>query len=194
MEYYGADFQFNAESVDSSDEDEETKAFKAKKAAARAKIIPELNELGLYAHSIKPTNDSWLRGKLKEPLNPLVNLSESALNELATKTSTREEVIKFNSTNLMRVYPKGTRINSYNLNPVIFWNLGAHVCALNWQTFDASMQLNEALFAGSDGYVLKPSYLVGAGGEEPKGKLKIKLEIAGGTDLPCPKGREDDIK
>ncbi len=96
----------------------------------------------------------------------------------------------------MRVYPKGTRISSKNLNPVPFWGVGAQVCALNWQTFDHSIQLNEALFSGSDGYVLKPPGLrIGGDGNTSLGRRKIKLHIAGATDLPIPSGREaEDIR
>lgn len=74
------------------------------------------------------------------------------------------------------------------------WGVGAQVCALNWQTFDAAMQINEALFASTDGWVLKPSYLRREGGERPSGRTELTLEIAGATDLAVPEGREKDIK
>lgn len=56
----------------------------------------------------------------------------------------------------MRVYPRGSRIASSNLVPLAFWAVGAHVCALNGQTFGASNQLNDALFRGLRGFILKP--------------------------------------
>ena len=97
----------------------------------------------------------------------------------------------------MRVYPKGTRISSRNLKPVPYWGIGAQICALNWQTFGASAQLNEALFSGSDGYVLKPAALrAGGTGHLNMGeKVKLRLHIGGATDVPLPKDRRaDDIK
>jgi phosphatidylinositol phospholipase C delta len=86
----------------------------------------------------------------------------------------------------MRVYPKGTRISSKNLNPVPFWGVGAQVCALNWQTFGAWMQVNDALFAGSDGYVLKPAAIrEGGSGNLNTGRTrKLRLHVAGATDVP----------
>lgn len=35
---------------------------------------------------------------------------------------------------LSRVYPKGQRIDSSNYNPIPFWNVGAQIVALNYQT------------------------------------------------------------
>jgi phosphatidylinositol phospholipase C delta len=80
------------------------------------------------------------------------------------------------------------------LNPVPLWGIGAHITALNWQTFDASMQLNEALFSGSDGYILKPAPLRadGDGKLTTGGKKKLLLHIAGASDVPIPEGREKD--
>lgn len=109
------------------------------------------------------------------------------------------KIATHNAHHLMRVYPKGTRISSRNLNPVPFWSLGAQICALNWQTFDASMQLNEALFAGTDGYVLKPAALRagGSGVLNPRDgkKRRLKLRIVGASNIPVPSGREGgDVK
>jgi len=94
----------------------------------------------------------------------------------------------------MRVFPKGTRISSKNLKPVPFWGIGAQICALNWQTFGASLQINEALFSGSDGFVLKPAALrAGGSGKLSTGvKKRLTLHIAGATDLPLPHGRDED--
>ena len=59
----------------------------------------------------------------------------------------------------MRVYPSQTRVSSNNFNPLAFWRKGVQMAALNWQTFDLGMQLNQAMFDGGtdqSGYVLKP--------------------------------------
>jgi phosphatidylinositol phospholipase C delta len=167
-----------------------------KKECPQGIIIPELAELGVYAQSVKPSNNSWYESQLEHrPHNHLINVSESGLAPLMVHSS--PEISKHNSRHLMRVYPKGIRISSRNLNPVPFWGVGAQICALNWQTFDASMQLNEALFAGTDGYVLKPAALrAGGSGVLDSGKkLKLQLRIAGASNLPLPKGRDaDEIK
>jgi hypothetical protein len=56
----------------------------------------------------------------------------------------------------MRTYPSGLRVNSSNLDPTVFWRKGIQIVALNWQNWDEGMMLNEAMFAGTSGYVLKP--------------------------------------
>lgn len=100
----------------------------------------------------------------------------------------------------MRVFPKGTRITSKNMKPVPFWGLGAHICALNWQSFGLPLQLNEALFAGTDGYVLKPASLRagGDGSMMANGgrKRRLRLHVAGATDVPLPneKSEVSDIR
>lgn len=177
------------------DDDEEEKKTKEKRNEAKVPIIPELCALGVYAQSVKPTNDSWYTSTLTNgPHDHLINISETGLLDLLPKQAAL--IKKHNAEHLMRVYPKGTRISSKNLNPVPFWGVGAQVCALNWQTFDHSVQLNEALFSDSDGYVLKPPGLrIGGDGNTSLGRRKLKLHIAGATDLPLPKGREaDDIR
>ena len=181
------------EEKDPDQDDEEELKNKAKRnEAKKAGIIPQLCALGVYAQSVKPTNDSWYTSTLTNgPHDHLINISETGLLELLPKHAAA--IKKHNAEHLMRVYPKGTRISSKNLNPVPFWGVGAQVCALNWQTFDHSLQLNEALFSGSDGYVLKPPGLrMGGDGNTSLGKHRLKLHIAGATDLPLPKGREAD--
>lgn len=167
-----------------------------KKTTNAGMIVPELAELGVYAQSVKPVNNSWFEGNLEHaPHHHLINVSESGLKEHLPANSSK--IARHNAHHLMRVFPKGTRISSKNLRPVPFWGIGAQICAMNWQTFGASMQLNEALFAGSGGYVLKPAALrAGGDGNLNTGRRrKLRLHVAGATDLNVPKDREtDDIK
>lgn len=196
--YFGEDLKEEEENdlEGDEDEDEQTKQDrkeyeKKKKEAPKVGIIPELAEIGVYAQSVKPRDQSWLEGELKGgPHDHLINVSEAGLGGLMAKFS--DKIGKHNAEHLMRVFPKGTRVSSQNLNPVPFWGVGAQICALNWQTFDASMQLNEALFAGTDGYVLKPSALrAGGNGKLGSGKKrKLQLHVAGATDIPIPEGRK----
>jgi phosphatidylinositol phospholipase C, delta len=60
---------------------------------------------------------------------------------------------------MIRVYPFGLRVSSSNQEPAVFWRNGAQLVALNYQKFDLGMMQNEALFLGSQGMVLKPSYI-----------------------------------
>ena len=47
---------------------------------------------------------------------------------------------------LSRVYPKGSRVDSSNYDPQPMWNAGSQMVALNFQTADKPMQLNEGKF------------------------------------------------
>ncbi|ETN76434.1 Phosphatidylinositol-specific phospholipase C, Y domain protein [Necator americanus] len=71
-------------------------------------------------------------------------------------------LITFNIRQLSRVYPHGSRITSANYNPVPMWNASCHMVALNYQTGDKPMQLNQGKFMGNGrcGYVLKPEYML----------------------------------
>jgi phosphatidylinositol phospholipase C delta len=184
----------------SADEGEEEKQARldyeeAKKATSAGGIIPELAELGVYAQSVKPVNNSWFEDELDNaPHHQLINVSESGLQDHLP--SNGPKIAKHNAHHLMRVYPKGTRISSRNLQPVPFWGIGAQICALNWQTFGASSQINEALFSGSDGYVLKPAALrAGGNGRLGNGRRKkLRLHVAGATDIPLKDRDPEGIK
>ncbi|KAF4818361.1 1-phosphatidylinositol 4,5-bisphosphate phosphodiesterase 1 [Colletotrichum fructicola] len=196
------EYHFPGEPDDSSsssdDEDEEERknheAYKAKKKAApKTLIVPELEALGVYAQSVKPVDNSWYEDILKDgPHHHLINVSESGLASHMPEAS--DKISRHNAQHLMRVFPKGTRISSKNLHPVPFWGIGAQICALNWQTFGASMQLNEALFSGSEGFILKPAALRagGSGHLDSGGKKKLRLHVGGATDVPIPSKRDDD--
>lgn len=191
VEYYASDA--DAERKMKEDEaraQQEGGGSELKKDMSKVKIVPELAALGVYAQSMKPTDDSWLKGPIKEPTNPLLNIGEKPLLDILEKD--RSPVVRHNSTALMRVYPLGTRVTSSNLNPVPFWGVGSHVCALNCQTFDHAMQLQEAMFDGTYGWALKPAYLRKEGGPRPTGTTRLRLEVVGGTDLPVPEGRDAD--
>jgi phosphatidylinositol phospholipase C, delta len=183
----------------SSGEDEAEKGdreeYEARKKAAKNEIIPELAELGVYAQSVKPVDNAWYedaKSKDAPPHHRLINISEVGLSALMPQNN--QKIAVANSTHLMRVFPKGTRITSKNLRPVPYWGIGAQICALNWQTFGAGLQLNEALFSGTDGYVLKPAALRlgGQGRVTTMLRKKLRVHVAGATDIPVPQGRRAD--
>lgn len=72
-----------------------------------------------------------------------------------------ENFRRYNITHFSRIYPAGGRINSSNYMPQVFWNAGCQMVALNYQTPDLSMQLNQAKFEynGNCGFLLKPELL-----------------------------------
>jgi phosphatidylinositol phospholipase C delta len=200
VEYHLPNEEESSSGSDSSDDEDAKQAHKdyhkKKQNAPKGVIIPELAELGVYAQSVKPVNNSWFEADLENaPHHQLINVSETGLKALLPANGPK--IARHNAHHLMRIYPKGTRITSKNLQPVPFWGIGAQICALNWQSFGASSQINEALFAGSGGYVLKPAALrAGGSGNLSTGRRKkLRLHIAGATDVPLPGDRDpDDIK
>uniref|UniRef100_H3CA47 1-phosphatidylinositol 4,5-bisphosphate phosphodiesterase n=1 Tax=Tetraodon nigroviridis TaxID=99883 RepID=H3CA47_TETNG len=71
------------------------------------------------------------------------------------------EFVEYNKNQLSRIYPKGTRVDSSNYMPQLFWNVGCQMVALNFQTLDLPMQLNMGVFEynGGSGYLLKPEFM-----------------------------------
>ncbi|KAJ9506163.1 hypothetical protein QJQ45_002449 [Haematococcus lacustris] len=87
----------------------------------------------------------------------------------ATATTALQDLYRYNSRHLMRVYPKGLRVDSSNYDPSLAWSAGASLAALNWQSWDLGLWVNEAKFslnAGS-GYVLKPDWMLRPSGPNP---------------------------
>ncbi|KRX87277.1 1-phosphatidylinositol 4,5-bisphosphate phosphodiesterase gamma-1 [Trichinella pseudospiralis] len=109
-------------------------------------------------------------------INSILEVSRS-LTEKANSVKTKEkclriarelsdimvycQAIPFNRHQLSRVYPNACRLTSSNFNPIPMWNAGCQMVALNYQTPDKFMQLNQARFLanGKCGYVLKPEFM-----------------------------------
>ncbi|KAK7017620.1 phosphoinositide phospholipase C [Favolaschia claudopus] len=168
----------------------------------KAKISDELAALGFYARSMKPAK-GWVHEKIVDPLHVLINISESGCGALIANFL--PQLIDHGTAHLRRIFPKGTRIRSGNLDPLRFWRSGAHIAALNWQHYDSGMQLNEAMFVGSPGWVLKPASLRvplsssssssnssdSTSNSSKKQKTKIQCSLIGISALPPPNGRAD---
>lgn len=93
--------------------------------------------------------------------NQTCSLSESGAMKLIESESP-ENVFRLTQNYLMKIYPAFFRQNSSNLNAIDYWIYGFQIVALNFQTNDISMNLNNALFNdnGNCGYVLKPNILL----------------------------------
>lgn len=96
-----------------------------------SRISPSLAALGVYAKSVKPRGDFTAQGKtvlpcpiialtsrtaITEPLHCLLNISENALSKLIP--GRLEALVQTGHTHQTRVYPRGTRVQSTNLNPL----------------------------------------------------------------------------
>ncbi|XP_076443085.1 1-phosphatidylinositol 4,5-bisphosphate phosphodiesterase classes I and II-like [Babylonia areolata] len=71
------------------------------------------------------------------------------------------DFVNYNKRQLSRIYPKGTRVDSSNFLPQVYWNAGCQLVALNFQTLDLAMQINLGTFEynGRTGYILKPDFM-----------------------------------
>lgn len=122
-------------------------------------VIKELGELAVYSKSIRfcgydaPESKSY---------NHVFSFSENTLDKNSKTQEDKHAILRHNVRHLMRVYPNGWRVASTNFDPLKHWRRGVQMVALNWQTYDLGMQINDAMFAsGTDrsGYVLKPREL-----------------------------------
>ncbi|KAL8603606.1 hypothetical protein ACOMHN_005548 [Nucella lapillus] len=71
------------------------------------------------------------------------------------------DFVNYNKRQLSRIYPRGTRVDSSNFMPQVYWNAGCQLVALNFQTLDLAMQINLGIFEynGRTGYILKPDFM-----------------------------------
>jgi len=167
-------------SAEPDSEDEEAQVTSAKKG----KICAALGNLGVYMRSCH--FHGFDQPEAKVPTHVFA-LSEKKLMTLQEDQEHREALFKHNINFFMRAYPKGTRVRSTNLDPAPFWRQGIQVVALNWQQLDAAMMLNEAMFAGTGGWMLKPSEyrrddIEGKPSEHRRFDLSIRLLAAQGLD------------
>jgi len=174
----------------SSDEVQEDEA----KPPPKSKVIESLSKLGVYfgGYSFKSLDAP----EAKIPTH-IFSLSEKTLMEV--HETNPAGLFDHNKHFFMRAYPKGLRINSGNLNPSVFWRAGVQIVALNWQRWDGGMMQNEAMFADTGGYVLKPegyrtiSEATTQKTAIPHHNLDLSIEFLAGQDIPLPP-EEDDAK
>ncbi|EZF71122.1 hypothetical protein H105_06744 [Trichophyton soudanense CBS 452.61] len=89
---------------------------------------------------------------------------------------------------MMRTYPSGMRVDSSNLDPSFAWRQGIQVAALNWQRYDKGMMLNKGMFAGSGGWVLKPSEYRGSAARSSSTSSSPQEQMAAAVNDGGPNG------
>jgi len=84
---------------------------------------------------------------------------------------------EFNTTHMTRIYPHGSRVDSSNYNPIVAWAMGIQLVALNFQTDDSAMTVNDGRFrvCGGCGYVLKPPSVLSQLKSDNRMQLRIKI-------------------
>ncbi|CAI0540673.1 unnamed protein product, partial [Linum tenue] len=112
-------------------------------------------------------------GKLKGGIDNMLSIEENKVRRLSMSEQELEAaakthgtaLVRFTQKNLLRVYPKGTRLTSSNYNPFIGWMHGAQMVAFNMQGYDKHLWTMQGMFRanGGCGYVKKPDFLLEVG-------------------------------
>ncbi|EXK41344.1 hypothetical protein FOXG_02246 [Fusarium oxysporum f. sp. lycopersici 4287] len=154
-----------------------------------AKIIQELSRMGFHARGV--SFKSLTQPEAGMPTH-IFSLSEKKVIDVHEKQAS--DLFNHNRHFLMRTYPWGLRIGSSNLDPSVFWRKGIQIVALNWQRWDEGMMLNEGMFAGTGGYVLKPQgYRPNRNDEETENtiirkSLHLTITVLAAQNIPLPPG------
>ncbi|PIA32250.1 hypothetical protein AQUCO_04500091v1 [Aquilegia coerulea] len=107
-----------------------------------------------------------------------LSLSEPKL--LKAREEHGTALVRFTQRNILRVYPRGSRVNSSNYNPLVGWMHGAQMVAFNMQGHGRSLWLMQGMFRsnGGCGYVKKPDILLDSDSVfDPKVKLPVKKTL-----------------
>ncbi|QRW26087.1 phosphatidylinositol-specific phospholipase C [Rhizoctonia solani] len=122
----------------------------------KLKMSRSLADLLVYTVGVKFRG---LNKKEHYTVEQMFSLSEKTANKVLKENAMG--LIKHCRTNLVRVYPNGTRVSSTNYEPARYWAAGVQLVAMNWQTIDLGNMMNQSMFLrnGRAGYLLKPEAL-----------------------------------
>ncbi|KAL7978816.1 hypothetical protein Chor_013305 [Crotalus horridus] len=136
-------------------------------------IAMELSDLVIYCIPTSKTKDSLDHPSFKEIRSFVETKADSIIKQKPF------DLLKYNQKGLTRIYPKGQRVDSSNYDPFRFWFCGVQMVALNFQTPDKYMQMNQALFAlnGWTGYVLQPEGMRNEAYDPVLNECKKKLQM-----------------
>ncbi|XP_023534544.1 phosphoinositide phospholipase C 2-like isoform X1 [Cucurbita pepo subsp. pepo] len=164
---------------DSNDE-EDPEDGDPKSADCTQYIAPEYKNL-IAIHAGKPKGGIDACLKVDPEKVRRLSLSEQQL-EKAVLTHGKQ-IVRFTQRNILRIYPKGTRFDSSNYNPMIGWTHGAQMVALNMQGYGRSLWLMHGMFRanGGCGYVKKPDFILNPGSDDeifdPRASLPVKTTL-----------------
>ncbi|KAI1614039.1 phosphoinositide-specific phospholipase C [Exophiala viscosa] len=165
-----------------------------KNKAPKVKVLAALSELGIYTRAYTFKNFSQPEASIP---THVFSLSEKKMLSMHSDPYDGPKLFHHNKNYLVRVYPKGTRINSSNVDPTLHWRQGAQMVALNWQRVDKGMMLNEGMFAGTGGWMLKPEGYRCTGASVPaenmtpkKGRLSLAIKLLAAQRIPPPIERD----
>ncbi|KYO28337.1 1-phosphatidylinositol 4,5-bisphosphate phosphodiesterase beta-2 [Alligator mississippiensis] len=122
--------------------------------------VTAYEEMSSLVNYIQPVKfDCFEVSSQKNRSYVISSFTEMKAYDLLTKSPV--QFVEYNKRQMSRIYPKGTRMDSSNYMPQMFWNVGCQMVALNFQTLDLPMQQNMALFEfnGQSGYLLKHEFM-----------------------------------
>uniref|UniRef100_A0A8C5K1B6 1-phosphatidylinositol 4,5-bisphosphate phosphodiesterase n=1 Tax=Jaculus jaculus TaxID=51337 RepID=A0A8C5K1B6_JACJA len=140
-------------------DEEEMKKMQSDEGTAGLEVTA-YEEMSSLVNYIQPTKFiSFEFSSQKNRSYVISSFTELKAADLLSKASV--QFVDYNKRQMSRVYPKGTRMDSSNYMPQMFWNAGCQMVALNFQTMDLPMQQNMALFEfnGQSGYLLKHEFM-----------------------------------
>ncbi|XP_028623017.1 1-phosphatidylinositol 4,5-bisphosphate phosphodiesterase beta-2 isoform X4 [Grammomys surdaster] len=140
-------------------DEEEIKKMQSDEGTAGLEVTA-YEEMSSLVNYIQPTKFISFEFSAQKNRSYVVSsFTELKAYELLSKASM--QFVDYNKRQMSRVYPKGTRMDSSNFMPQMFWNAGCQMVALNFQTMDLPMQQNMALFEfnGQSGYLLKHEFM-----------------------------------
>ncbi|KAL6231224.1 hypothetical protein BDW75DRAFT_244114 [Aspergillus navahoensis] len=155
-----------------------------------AKILHSLSKHAIFTKGFSFKQFSQPEAKVP---GHIFSLSERAAHQADQKYG--KELFEHNRKYFMRIYPYGLRVNSSNLDPTFFWRRGAQIVALNWQNSDKGMMLNQGMFAGEQGWILKPQGYRSTEPESapiPRRTVDLSIEVLAGQDLALPPGDKNE--
>ncbi|KAJ8370619.1 hypothetical protein SKAU_G00106470 [Synaphobranchus kaupii] len=168
----------------------EAKLEEGKMMERRKKIALELSDLVIYCRPVPFDEDKI--GTERACYRDMSSFPETKAEKYVNKIKGKK-FLQYNRLQLSRIYPKGQRLDSSNYDPLPMWLCGSQLVALNFQTADKPMQMNQALFMlnGRSGYVLQPAIMRdetfdpfdrhSLRGLEP---ITLQIEVLGARHLP----------
>lgn len=162
--------------------DDTNTAVASKEDAKVPEVVKELAALTLL-HGTKYKDFAKSIG---EPRSHMHSISETKMAKILSKTSSNTPMWRlYNVHHLTRTYPAGSRMDSSNYNPLLAWSMGCQMVALNFQTSDPPLILNDGMFRQNSGcgYLLKPPSVLGKSlVTEDFTQLEETLPSAGGNN------------
>uniref|UniRef100_A0A8C7WB03 1-phosphatidylinositol 4,5-bisphosphate phosphodiesterase gamma n=1 Tax=Oncorhynchus mykiss TaxID=8022 RepID=A0A8C7WB03_ONCMY len=133
----------------------EAKLEEGKMMERRKKIALELSDLVIYCRPVPFDEDKI--GTERACFRDMSSFPETKAEKYVNRIKGKR-FLQYNRLQLSRIYPRGQRLDSSNYDPLPMWLCGSQLVALNFQTADKPMQMNQALFMlnGRSGYVLQP--------------------------------------